>query len=304
MLFQRGLYLINRAVLGMKENAFICCVNVGTIGLSLLILNVFLIISLNLSVIINGWREDIRITMYLDDDLPSVETAKIKTQISSYGEVEGIRYISQDEALLLLKKSLDTEEDILKGFDTNPLPSSFEVRLRNDALTSEGVDNFVARIERINGIREVHYDSNVLEGISSFLTVFKVGNLTLAVVLSVATVFVISNIIGLSINARKEELTILKFMGATNLFVKTPFILEGFLQGLCGALFSLALVYGIYQTFMSKVGSFLSVYFPDRHLSFLPLGYTSGIILCGTLLGIFGSAVSLGKFLRSETKLR
>ena len=284
----------------MKQGTSLSCINAGTIAITLTIINFFLIISLNLGHVLNMWRKDVRITLYLEDDLTLSETTQAKNEIAGFNEVDDIRYISQEEAFLLLKKNLDSSNNLLDGFGTNILPSSFEVRLKEDVLTSKGLEDFVAKIEKVKGIEEINYDSDLISGISTFFTVFKVGNLTLGVMLCVATVFIVSNIIGLSVYARREELEVMKLMGATNFFIKTPFLLEGLIQGLLGSVFSLALLYGIYKAFISKIGLFLSVYLDGSDLLFLPLNYIILIVICGMLLGIFGSTISLRRFLKNK----
>ena len=283
----------------MKQGTFLSCINTGTIAITLAIINFFLIISLNLGHVLNMWRKDVRITLYLEDDLTLSETTQAKNEIAGFNEVDDIRYISQEEAFLLLKKNLDSSNNLLDGFGTNILPSSFEVRLKEEVLTSKGLEDFVAKIEKVKGIEEVNYDSDLISGISTFFTVFKVGNLTLGVMLCVATVFIVSNIIGLSVYARREELEIMKLMGATNFFIKAPFLLEGLIQGLLGSLFSLALLFGIYKAFISKMGLLLNVYLDGSDPLFLPLNFIILIVICGMLLGIFGSTISLRRFLKT-----
>ena len=298
MYFVKIFFFLHRAIQNLRKGAFVNFINIGTITVTLLILSIFLIIYINLGQLLDGWKEVAQVTVYLDDDISFKETTKIRKKIAGFTEVASVKYISKEDALKILKKALQTPVGLVEGLDDNPLPASVEVRLRGEFLENNKVESFVSKLKGLKKVAEVSYDQEWTRGVSAVLNLFRAVSLILGVGLVLAAVFIISNTIGLSVYARRKELEIMRLVGATNLFIKAPFIIEGLLQGLMGSLLSLGLLFTIYQVLISTIGPSLSLWTGVVNLSFLPWNLVICIILGGMSVGMLGSMVSLRRFLR------
>lgn len=246
----------------------------------------------NLDIIFSRWVEDFQITAYLKGNPTQRELETFWKKLKSYREVKELRYISKDEALQVFKESLEGQSGILEGIGLNPLPSSFELQLFDSYRNQKDLKRVVGQLKSEGFISDIQYGQEWFEKISTFLDLFKLVGLLIGAVLFVAVIFIISNTIKLTILARKDEVEIMKLIGATNVFIKAPFIIEGFLQGLTASVISLLMLFLFYK--MLSVKAFFTI----PHLVFLPSKFIVAIIIGGTILGIFGSSISLGRFLK------
>ena len=298
MYISKLVFFFHKAIQNLRKGSFVNFINIGTITITLLILSIFLMIYINLGQLLDGWKNVAQITVYLNDDISVEETTTIRKKIAGSAEVASVKYISKKDALKILKKTLQPSAVLMEELDHNPLPASIEVQLKREFLGNNKIKSFVPKIKGLKNVAEVSYDQEWTSGVSAFLNLFRVLSLTLGVGLVLAAVFIISNTIGLSVYARRKELEIMRLVGATNLFIKTPFLLEGLLQGLMGSLLSLGLLFTIYHVFIWIIGPSLSLWAGRVNLCFLPGNLVIFIILGGMCVGILGSMVSLRKFLK------
>ena len=298
MFLKRGFYFFDKALQGIRQNPFIIFLNFGTITVCLLVLGAFLVIFFNLSRVLDEWTEENHITVYLDDTVASDNASDIKERIAGFEEVEGVTYISKSEALHIVKEALQIHDDSFEGLEVNPLPATLEIQLKKKFLSSKGVESFIARIRTFKEFKEIQYDKEWIKGFSAFFRLFRIGSLAIGIGLLFAALLIVSNSFQLGVYARKEELEIMKLVGATDSFIKVPFFLEGIFQGLLGSLVSAGLLYSIYQVVILKLGPFFSVFMRELDPSFLPLSFIFGLIIGGTLMGMLGSMVSMRRALK------
>jgi cell division transport system permease protein len=299
MFLKKGFYFFDKAFQGIRQNPFINFINFGTITVSLLVLGTFLVIFFNLNRVLDKWRYESHVTVYLYDSISFDNTSDIKDRIAGFEEVERVTYISKKEALNIIKEALQIYDNSFEGLEVNPMPATLEIQLKKKFLSSTGVESFVARIKIFKEIKEIQYDQEWIKGFSAFFSLFQIGGLAIGVGLLLATILIVSNSFQLGVYARKEELEIMKLIGATDFFIKVPFLLEGVFQGLLGALVSIGLLYGIYQVVIFKVRPFFSIYIRELDPSFLPLDFIFGLTIGGILMGMLVSIVSMRKFLKS-----
>lgn len=286
-------YFFLKVLRNIRQNLMIHLITTGSIAFSLLILGAVLCVLLNVDDLVKKWRRGVSIVLFLEDNLHTSKIENLRTEISEMLEVDNILYIPKEEALKKLKTQLKNQEGILEGLETNPLPASFEIRLKPRFQNIQSIRTLAQRLKGFRGIDEVQYGEAWIERLMTGFSLIKLVTLAIFGLLFVSTVFIISNTIKLTIYARREELEIMRLVGATNLFIKCPFYIEALLQGLVGAVLAVAILFGIYCLFVSKVqvGS-LSI-------SFLPSDVILGIIGAGIGLGLFGSLVSLRRFIRT-----
>ena len=291
-------YYFRQARQNLIQNPWLNAITLGTITLSFLILGLFLVLFLNTKGLLEDWGGRIRVTAYLGGSPGQEQMTRLREKVRGFEEVMEVRVRSKEEALKLLEEKIPERKELLRGLPRNPLPASLEIRLKGEYQNSEGAQSLARKLRGIPEIEEVQYGSDWLERFSAFMALLKGLGLGLGALLLLSTIVVISNTIRLSIFARREEIEIMRSVGATGLFIRAPFYLEGLLQGLLGAVLALAALYALFQLFLSKVYEPLRSLLGNYPVQFLSLEQMAAVALGGVVLGLFGTQVSVGRYLR------
>lgn len=296
-------YFTRKAIASIKGNPFVNIVTISVIAVSFLILSGFIALFGNFKSLLAEWEQRVQIEAYLKDGLPDTQIKDLQNSIASFEGVKGVSYISKDDAIKRFSDEMPAIAGLVKDLEENPLPSSIRVILDGRHREFIKVEALAVRLEKMSGVDDVVYGQEWLEKFSGFISLFKLSGLILGLFLLLTTTFIISNTIRLALYARKEELEIMKLLGATNLFMKMPFLIEGLLQGLVGAMLSLVSLYALYSFFVAKLAStsslsIVSLSSGSFQLSFLSIEIMFYLLICGMALGLFGSFVSLGRFLK------
>ena len=235
--------------------------------------------------------------MYFDKELTSQDQTVFRQKISALSGVSRISYVTRDEALKRFKSRLRGQETLLEGVRAEVLPTSFEIALKRSHRDTVSVESFVTALKQIPGISEVQYGEEWVRRFNSFLNFMRLIGALLGGFLVIAVIFIVSNTIKLTIYSRRDELEVMSLVGATRFFIKAPFLLEGLIQGLAGAVLSTILLFGLYEAFLQNAGSFITFNPTTSGLNFLPFEYIAGLLLAGALLGFIGSLTSLKRFI-------
>jgi cell division transport system permease protein len=289
-------YFLRKALGNIRTNPFLSMVTLSTIAISMLILGLFSLIYLNVQQSLHQMGGELQITAYLQETVSSEQAKVLRSKVADWPEVEGITYISKEQALARFRSQLREYAGILEGLKENPLPASLELTLMAQYGRSGNIKELSTRLRRLPGVAEVQYGRKWMAKLRVFVEVMKLVGITVGGLLLIATIFVISNTIKLTFYSRREELEIMRLVGATDFFIKAPFLIEGLLHGLGGAL-------------LAAGGLSLLVLFLFSHLDLplrlammagsLPTGQlVAGFLGLGLLLGVLGSMVSLRRFLR------
>ena len=302
-MLDKAKYFTGKAIDSIKGNPFVNVVTIGVIAVSFLILSGFIALFGNLKSLLAEWEQRVQIEVYLKDGLPGTQIKDLQDSIASFEGVEEVRYISKDDAIKRFADEMPAIAGLVDDLDENPLPSSIRVILDDRHREFVKVESLALSLGGMQGVDDVVYGQEWLEKFSGFISLLKLSGLILGLFLLLTTTFIISNTIRLALYARKEELEIMKLLGATNFFMKTPFLIEGLLQGLVGAAASLVSLYAVYSFFVAKLAStsslsIFSLSSGSFQLSFLSLETMFYLLICGMALGLFGSFVSLGRFLK------
>jgi cell division transport system permease protein len=265
-----------------------------TVAVSLFVLAVFLLVAVNVDNLARTIESGLEVRLYLAEELDPLALASLEADVAAIDGVTSVTFVSKEEALNTLRQQLGKDSDLLEGVDAmNPLRNSLRVVTRGPAW----VDSVVATARTLSGIADVSYTHDLAQRILNLVTAIRLGGLILVSLMILATLFVISNTVRLTILARGDEVAIMRLVGATNWFIRWPFLFEGMFLGFAGAgLAALA----AWQVYVLAVGG---VY---ANLSFMPvvpvypLAWRLGLILLGlgVIVGGFGSAISLRRFLR------
>lgn len=292
-------YFVEEGFRSVRRNKFISAVAIVTIGFALMIFGAFLIVYSNVNLITTSWVQQVEISAYLKEGVSSDRVDEIKKLLWKNPQIARIEYISKEEALKRFQSEHQNAVYLLQGVSANPLPASFEIGLAKAAQTRDAVDRLVSGIRNIPELEEIQYGKEWTRSLLTFLNVLKLLGLILGGLLGVAIIFIIANTVRLTVYARRDELAVMRLIGATNGFIKGPFLMEGLFQGLFGSFLSLVLLFGMYHFWIPRLKQSAGIFFlQDISISFLSVSMVLWIVMAGMVLGLFGSLISLGRFLR------
>jgi cell division transport system permease protein len=291
----RGNYFLGRSIANIRQNLLVSLLTVGTISLSLLILSLFLLVYVNLEGAADRWSDKVQVTVYFEAELPAQDLAAIQARVKAIAGTERTGYVSKPEAMQRFRSRLKGQETLVEGVEAEVLPASLEIRLKRGYRTPERVEAYVSALKQVPGVAEVQYGEEWVRRFTTFMNFIRMIGALLGAFLLLAVIFIVSNTIKLTIYSRRDELEIMQMVGATPLFIKAPFLLEGFMQGMAGAIVALAALGSLYLAFINNSAGFFT--FNAAGLSFLPGTYLIAIVVGGTAVGFVGSLMSLRRFM-------
>jgi cell division transport system permease protein len=293
------MYFLKKAYRDIRRNILVNGVSISIIVFSLLIFSLFLLVLFNLNKLLAHWEGEIQVITYVKEGLSPYEVKNLEKHILGLRGVRSIKYVSKSDATLLLKQLFGNQKGILEGLDLSILPASFEIQLMKEFHRGRGLSEFVKKLSQLKGITDIQYGQEWITRLSTILLLLRWGQWIVGGILFIAIAFIVSNTIKLSIYSRKEEIEIMRLVGATHGHIKIPFLIEGFFQGVSGAVLSLGVLFLLYQSFLLKSGPFIKASLGPIAFSFLPWSSMGGVISVGISLGFLGSYLSLARFLKA-----
>ena len=290
-------YFFSRAMANVRQNLFIHVVSSGTIALALLIFSLFLLVYVNLEGAAEDWSKKVQVTAYFDQEVSRPDLELLKSRVKAIAGTDSLTYISKDEAVTRFRSRLKGQEALLAGVSADILPASLEIGLKKESRNSEAIEVYVARLKTVPGITDIQYGEEWVRKFNNLLNFARLVGALLGAFIFIAVVFIVSNTIKLTVYSRKDEIELLSLVGATRMFIKAPFLIEGTLQGLVGSGVALVTLGIVYLAFLNNAGNFLALDPANSGLTFLPLSFIAGIFLGGVLLGFLGSLTSLRRFI-------
>ena len=297
--FHLAKYFVQEACVNMARNKLLNGITIGMIAVSLSIFGIFWLLYNNLDAVAKRWTDTVHIIVYLADNLSEQRRKQLGQQIRGIDSVENVKYISSEDALQQFKKQLGAYASLLEGLESNPLPASYEIQLDKKHRDLPSVQKVVLTLQRMRSLEDIQYSQKWLENLTLVMNLIKFIAAFLGIFLFLTVIFIISNTIKLTLYSREEELTILKFIGATESFIKGPFLAEGIIRGLLGAAVSLGLLYLIYRLFLAIMTHSAQSLLVFSAIDFLSKPAMIGMILLGTFLGWCGSLLTLHKYLKN-----
>ena len=288
-------YYFREAFLSVIRNSWISVASIGVVAVSLLILGSSLLLVMNANNIAANLESSLEISAFLKDETTPDEIQDIENKLAGRPEITSVVFVSKEQALEEMKENLNAQEDILAGLEEkNPLPNALRIK----TATAEQVAPLAAELQMYDQFDQVRYGQGIVEKMMALSKWVRTAGLVTMVLLGIAAIFLIATTIRLSVYARRKEISIMKFLGATNLFVQLPFILEGMMLGLIGSVLAVVIVYFGYISLIDKIQ--LSLPFvrliTDRAL-IKPL--MELLLLTGLIIGATGSLISMRRFLKT-----
>lgn len=287
-------FFAGQAFNSMRRNSWMTVASIGTVAVTMIVLGVFLLLAGNLTNFAGNLESQVKISVYLQDEITSQQIDGLAQEFTGLEQVALVKYVSKEEALLRMRDMYGENADFLAGLEEdNPLRNGFELHTHRPDQVLEAVPV----LRTFDGVAEVLYGQGIVEQLFAVTGVLRVVALGLMLGLAAAATFIIANTIRITVFARRREINIMKYVGATDWFIRWPFVIEGMTLGLIGSLFAAGLVAWAYQASVSSLAvsiPFLPLVKPWPFL----LSISGWLILIGTAIGVVGSTVSLRRFLR------
>ena len=276
---------------------------ITTVAITLFIVGFFLIIIYDVQEVLTSVKSQVEVAVYLKDNITDELKTYLENEISGWDEISEVVYVSKEAALEKFKVE-NAGSEILKEIQGNPLPASFEVKLKSPEKVEQIALRFISKDgSYVEGVDEVIYGQNYVQKIFSITAIAGSIAFLIIIILLLAAVVLIFNTIRLSIHSRRKEIEVMKLVGATNWFVRIPFIFEGFFEGFVGGLISAVLLYLITNYLLIKGEKALADTMHVKDLAILGNGNVilyiyAGMVIIGCLLGVLSSAFALKRYVR------
>lgn len=276
------------------RNRFMAIASVLTVTLSMFILGVFLSAVLNINHMASYLENQVEMTVYLKDGLKTDQVMGIGKYLKAQPGMKEIKFTNKDQAMKDFRERMGDQQGLLDAINGNPLPASYQMSFQ----TPEQLKTAAEVVAKYQGVETVQYGKDIIEQLYKVAQVIRLSGIVLIIFLAGAELFIISNTIRLTVFARRREIQIMKYVGASNGFIRWPFLFEGMVIGFLGSGFASLILWEGYKTVVSEMAAAGLIFIP-----MIPLwpfmGYTTLIILAaGIVIGVMGSAISLRKYMK------
>lgn len=287
-------YFIKEVYTSFKRNIWMTLASIFTVVLSLFILGFFSIVILNLNKMADTLESQVQISVYLKDDLSQEEIDETKENLSKIEGLQDIKFITREEAMENFKERLGDQQFLLDALDdTNPLPDSFSLTVTSPQQVKTIADTVVA----LDSVESASYSQDIINHLFNLTHLIRLIGVALIILLTGAAIFIISNTIRLTVFARRKEIAIMKYVGATDWFIRWPFLLEGICLGFIGGGLATIFLYIVYNQVTQEIYEAMA-FFPliPQHpfIDYISLA----ILVAGIIIGALGSTISLKRFLK------
>ena len=288
-------FIFNEAMRDLRRAGRVGVSAILLIALSLTALGGFWLLSLNLGRAIDQWGDRVRVIVFLKDEPPAGKLDELMQRIEGVGGIQRLRYVSKAEALRALKRSLGSQADVADQLPRNPLPASVEVTPDAAIATAEGTRALVGRLSALSEVDEVQGGSQWVEGLEQFRRLFQGVGLVVGAVLAVAAILTVTTATTLVLHLRRDEMEIMRLVGATENVIRWPRLLQGMAQGLVAAIVALAALEIAYALAVPRLEPLLPVTIGLDRVFFLSPWHALALIGTGAMLGAVGGLLARGR---------
>lgn len=288
-------FIFNEAMRDLRRAGRVGVSAILLIALSLTALGGFWLLSLNLGRAIAQWGDRVRVIVYLKDEPPAARLEELLQRIEAVGGVQRLRFVSKAEALRVLKRSLGSQADVAEQLPRNPLPASVEVTPDAAMATPEGTRALVSRLTALPEVEEVQGGSQWVDGLAQFRLLFQGVGLVVGAVLALAAILTVTTATTLVLHLRRDEMVIMRLVGATENVIRWPRLLQGMAQGLVASIVALATLELAYAVAVPRLEPLLPVTIGLERVAFLSPWQALALIGAGTMLGAMGGLLARGR---------
>ena len=286
-------YFLKQAVASIQRNGWMSIASVITMGICLMVLGSALLVVLNTNKLVTSIESDVEIMAYVKPEVSPQETGQLGIRLRNLPSLAEVLFIPKQEALEDLRERFDSNEALLGALDgKNPLPDAYKIKVSDP----QEVILVAQELEKWPEFNKVRYGQGVVEKLFSVTHWIQLISITLMSFLAITAIFVIATTIRLAMNARRSEIEIMKLVGATDWFIRWPFLIEGMFLGLIGAIVAVGALSGSYLVLLNNLNTtlaFVSLVSDPQTLIYV----FGGVLVTGLFLGMVGTMLSIYKFL-------
>jgi len=280
------MYSIAEGLRGLKRAKFSASISIFTIFLSLVIIAVFLIFIFNVHAIVGQIQSRMELEVFIDNSFTEEQIQELYRQINQLTGIEDVRYISKEKAAEIFKQQFG--HDVFEILDDNPLPASFQIILKPQFRSADKVQMVFDQILKFEGIDEIIYRHDLLALLEKYMHIFLILIIIIGSLLALSSIILVSNTIKLIILSRKKIIDIMKLVGATQSFIRRPFLVEGIIQGALGGALAALFFYVLFRIINIEIPNLILI---DQRIYIL-------LLILGLFFGLSGSIIALRKFLK------
>lgn len=290
-------YLTKEGVQNVWSNRLMSVASVAVLTSCLVLIGIAIMLFVNVNAMLENVEDQNVIMVYLNDKLSDDQINKAGQDIRMIPNVGSADFVSKDEAYKAQLESMGEDAALLNGLKENPMPDSYKVTLDN-LIDYDNVLKMLGTVENVQSVRGNSDLANQIRQVRTGVTYISLG---IIIMLLAVSLFIIANTVRVTMYNRRLEISIMKAVGATNWFIRWPFIIEGVVIGIISGAISLALVFGLYQLAMSQFSTIFTL-FGSQAISFLPyaLPMLGAFIAIGVCAGVFGSIFSMTRYLKEQ----
>jgi cell division transport system permease protein len=288
-------FLVSEALRDLRRAGRVGLAAILLITLSLGALGCFWLLSLNLGRAVTQWRERLRVVAYLREEPKPAAVEDLVARVQALGGIQRVRYVSRAEALALLKRSLGPQASVVEQLPRNPLPASLELTPDEETATPVGTRALVQRLSALPEVEEVQGGAEWVESLAQWQRLFQLTGLGVGAVLALAAILTVTTATTLVLHVRRDEMEIMRLVGATETVIRLPLLLQGMAQGLLGAVVALAALEGAYILLAPRVEPLLTLTLGLGRAVFLSTPQVALLLAGGAMLGALGGLLAKGR---------
>jgi cell division transport system permease protein len=273
-----------------KRTSFVA---VAMITISLLIVGLFLLLAENLGRAAEQWQGKSRVIVYMETEATPAQLATVDAWLASRPQFASRKLISREEALARFQTWFANLSTVVGQLDENPFPPSFEIDADPRASQTSAFATDIAALRSMSGVDQVQYDWEWIERLRRVVRVINLAGIIAGGVLALAAAFTIANVIRLTMMLYREEIEIMRLVGATERIIRGPFLIEGFLQGTMGGIVAVVTLFGLYEAGRRALAGSSSILWSFLFTGFLSPPKIAALVAGGMLAGWFGSWLSV-----------
>jgi len=281
--------VVRETVLAFRRAPLLSALSITTIGFSLFVFGLFGLVTVNIQRVMGNVAERVEVVAYLRRGVTSEAVAVAMSDIQAFPEVQGVTQVSEAQALARARRELPEFQDIFQDLESNPLPASLDVRLKPEFRDARHAALVADRLKGFDFVDDVRFGSDWVAKLDHLRDIAGAVGVVVGAAFALVAIIIIGTTIRMAVLQRGSEIAIMRLVGATDGFIRRPFLLEGLLKGLLGGALALGLCYGAYEL----VNAYL------LHADFFTTGQALAGIGVGGLIGLVGSLVSIGRHLRT-----
>lgn len=285
--------LTKEGVANVWKNRMMSLASLIIVIATLFVFGLFIVLSFNMNNFVGNLENKFEIMAYLDKNISHNNELTVGNKIKKLEDVKSIKYISKKDAIKIMNKQWKVDKSLLKDLEKDtPIPSSYDVKLNS----AKNINKIAQNISKIRGVDKVRYSKDTVRALLKINTILKGVSIVIVIILGIISIFIIANTVKLTVFARRREINIMKMIGATDAFIRWPFVIEGLVIGFLGAILSFILTKVLYSY------AYIKVFSGVPFLKLLPFIEIQGLVLlyyvvAGTMIGGVGSYASVKKHL-------